>query len=321
MRGKKPPASPKKLSRQAIRGQQGINLVERIALAMHCTWTPTGATEVGIDGYIELFDPGTQSSLGKTLGVQSKVNATFSNESAGGFDYYCTERDLQYWLQGNLPVLLIISRPEKDEAYWLSIKDYFNSPDRIASKKAHFNKLEQRFDAHCLASLVKLGRSAAEGLYLGPAPASERLISNLLELNKFPRSIWIADTSHRRPQDIWPILDLHRPRVGDDWLLHESKVYSFQDLSSGPWSFICDQGTCDSFQTSEWAFSPDPDRRRRFVELLNRTLKDQLYPHVRYFSRAECFGFAANLDAAPLKWSYRSLQRRSSMTVVSKYWS
>ena len=63
-----------------MRGQQGINLIERVALAMHCTWTPTGATEVGIDGYIELFDPGTQHSLGKSLGVQSKVNATFSNE-------------------------------------------------------------------------------------------------------------------------------------------------------------------------------------------------------------------------------------------------
>ena len=73
---------------------------------MHCTWTPTGATEVGIDGYIELFDPGTQHPLGKSLGVQSKVNAALSNERDDSFDYYCSERDLQYWLRGNLPVLL-----------------------------------------------------------------------------------------------------------------------------------------------------------------------------------------------------------------------
>jgi hypothetical protein len=130
----------KKLSRQVVRGQQGINLIERVVLAMHCTWTPTGATEVGIDGYIELFDPGSQHPLGKSLGVQSKVLATFSNERDESFDYYCTERDLEYWLRGNLPVLLIVSRPDKGEAYWLSIKEYFNTPERIAARKAHLAK-------------------------------------------------------------------------------------------------------------------------------------------------------------------------------------
>ncbi len=236
------PSKPKKLSRQVVRGQQGINFIERIVLAMHCTWTPTGATEVGIDGYIELFDPGTQHPLGKSLGVQSKVNATFSNEREDGFDYYCAERDLQYWLQGNLPVLLIVSRPETEEAYWLSVKEYFNTPEIVASKKAHFSKATQRFDEHCLTSLVHLGRSAAEGLYLGPTQQPERLISNLLTLREFPQTLWIADTPHRRPQDLWPLLDGHKPRITDDWLLHESKVYSFQDLRSDPWTSICDQG-------------------------------------------------------------------------------
>ena len=319
MRQVKRQSRPKKLSRQVVRGQQGINLIERVVLAMHCTWTPTGATEVGIDGYIELFDPGTQHSLGKSLGVQSKVNATLSNERDDSFDYYCSERDLQYWLRGNLPVLLVVSRPENEEAYWLSIKDYFDTPERIASKKAHFLKSAQRFDEHCLSSLVRLGRSTSGGLYLGPTPSPERLISNLLTLKEFPEKLWIADTAHRRPQDLWPLLDSQKPRVSDDWLLHESRVYSFQDLRSDPWASICDQGTCDSFDTREWAFSSDLDRRRRFVELVNRTLKDQLYPHVRYFPRADCFAFSGNLESAPVRWNYRSLSRRSSMTVVAKY--
>jgi hypothetical protein len=315
--GKREP--PKKLTRQVVRGQQGINLIERVALAMHCTWTPTGATEVGIDGYIELFDPGTQHSLGKSLGVQSKVNATFSNEREDGFDYYCSARDLQYWLRGNLPVLLIVSRPENGEAYWLSIKDHFDTPEKIASRKAHFSKSTQRFDEQCLPSLVRLGRSPNKGLYLGPTPQPERLISNLLTLKEFPQKLWIADTPHRRPQDLWPLLDVHKPRVSDDWLLHESRVYSFQDLRIHPWATICDQGTCDSFDTREWAHSLDLDRRRRFVELLNRSLKDQMYPHVRYFPRADCFAFSGNLESAPVKWNYRSLKRRSTMTVVAKY--
>jgi uncharacterized protein DUF4365 len=312
-------ASQKKLSRQVVRGQQGVNLVERVALAMRCTWTPTGATEVGIDGYIELFDPNTGYSLGKSLGVQSKVLAAFSNERDDGFDYYCDERDLVYWLRGNLPVLLIVSRPDRGDAYWLSIKDYFDTPEKIASRKAHFSKVDQRFDEHCLPALVRLGRLATDGLYLGPAPKHERLISNLLTLREFPQSIWVADTSYSKPQQLWPLLDGSRPRVSDDWLLHESKVVSFQDLSAGPWASICDQGTCEAFSSREWAFSLDADRRRRFVELLNRTLKDELYPYVRYWPRAECFAFSATLESAPLKSGYRSLSRRSSMTVVAKY--
>jgi Domain of unknown function (DUF4365) len=312
-------STPKKLTRQIVRGQQGINLIERVALSMHCTWTPTGSTEVGIDGYLELFDPRSQHPLGKSLGVQSKVNATFSNERDDSFDYYCSERDLQYWLKGNLPILLIVSRPEAEEAYWLSVKDYFNTAERITFKKAHFVKAQQRFDEHCLADLIRLGRNATDGLYLGPTPKPERLISNLLTLREYPEKLWIADTTCRRPQELWPRLDGHKPRISDDWLLHESKVYSFQDLQCEPWSTICDQGTCEAFDTREWAFSADADRRRRFVELLNRTLKDQLYPHVRLSPGADCFAFAANLETAPLKWSYRSIRRKSSMTVVAKY--
>jgi hypothetical protein len=218
-----------------------------------------------------------------------------------------------------LPILLIVSRPEAEEAYWLSVKDYFNTPERIASKKAHFVKNHQRFDEHCLPNLIGLGRNATDGLYLGPTPKAERLISNLLTLREYPEKLWIADTTCRRPQELWPRLDAHRPRVRDDWLLHESKVYSFQDLQCEPWNSICDQGTCEAFDTREWALSADADHRRRFVELLNRTLRDQLYPHIRLSPGADCFAFAANLETAPLKWGYRSIKRKSSMTVVAKY--
>jgi len=319
LRKKVQKSTAKTLTHRVVRGQQGINFIERVVLDMHCSWTPTGATEIGIDGYIELFDPASQQPLGKTLAVQSKVIAALTNDRENSFDYLCAERDLQYWLRGNMPVLLIVSRPDKEEAYWLSIKDFFNSAERVASRKAHFDKARQRFDKRSLPSLLQLGRSASEGLYLGPTPEPERLLSNLLHLEEFPDEIWIADTTYRRPQELWPLLNDHRPRIGSDWLLHESKVYSFQDLSVGPWATVCDQGTCESFATREWAFSAEQDRRRRFVELLNRTIKDQLYPDVRFFPATDCFAFAATLESAPVKRFYRSVKRRSAMTVVMKY--
>lgn len=107
----------KTLPGRVRRGQEGINLIERIVLEMGSSWSPTGALDVGIDGYIELFAPATNEALGKILAVQSRVLTTFANETEEGFEYSCDERDLSYWLDGNMPVLLIISRPERNEAY------------------------------------------------------------------------------------------------------------------------------------------------------------------------------------------------------------
>jgi len=286
---------------------------------MGSSWSPTGALDVGIDGYIELFDPATHHALGKTLAVQSRVLASFANETDEGFDYYCNERDLAYWLQGNMPVLLVVSRPELSEAYWVSIKDYFSTPERQAARIAHFAKVEQRFDAECLPKLLRIGRTAESGLYLGPVPREERLISNLLPLTRFPEQIWIGATEYRRPQDLFPTLNQCDHHVGGDWVLHDRSVLSFQDLREAPWASICDQGTCEPFNTAEWAFSKDADRRRRFVELLNRTLKDHVYPHMRYWPQCECFAFTGTLENAPVKIRYRALTRDSTMTVVAKY--
>jgi hypothetical protein len=67
------PRRPKTISASSVTGQKGINLIERIVLDMESRWTPSGQNEVGIDGYIELFDPATRIALGLTLAAQSKV--------------------------------------------------------------------------------------------------------------------------------------------------------------------------------------------------------------------------------------------------------
>jgi len=286
---------------------------------MGCSWTPTGATEVGIDGYIELFDRATGAALGKTLAAQSKVLATFPNDTTEGFDYYCMERDLAYWLQGNMPVVLIIVRPETSEAYWISIKDYFDTPERRATRRAHFSKATQRFDSNCHGEFFRLGRQADAGLHLGPIPREERLMSNLLMLKGFPSRLWTAATHFKKPQEIWPLLDNQQRRITGDWILREQMIMSFQNLSERPWSSICDQGACEDFATTEWAFSADDDRRRQFVDLLNRALKEQVYPDVRYWPHQDCYAFHGTPENAPVKRDYLSIRRKSSMTVVSRY--
>jgi hypothetical protein len=75
------PRQRKTLSKQGLLGQKGVNLVERIVLDMGSRWSPSGPNEVGVDGYIELFDPLNGEALCKTLAVQSKAVSKFSGET------------------------------------------------------------------------------------------------------------------------------------------------------------------------------------------------------------------------------------------------
>jgi hypothetical protein len=68
----------------------------------------------------------------------------------------CDERDLDYWLGGNAPVILIVSRPNSNEAYWIPIKDYFRDPIRQKQRKVLFDKRTDRFDLHCRDRLARL---------------------------------------------------------------------------------------------------------------------------------------------------------------------
>lgn len=66
-------STPKTISATGITGQKGVHLIEGIVLDMESRWTPSGPNEVGIDGYIELFDPTSRKPLGLNLAAQSKA--------------------------------------------------------------------------------------------------------------------------------------------------------------------------------------------------------------------------------------------------------
>lgn len=313
------PHKHKILSREGLLGQKGINLIEHIVLDMGSRWTPSGPNEVGIDGYIELFDPSTGVALGRTLAVQSKAVSGFLNDSTDSFDYRCDRRDLDYWLQGNTPVILIVSRPASNEAYWVSIKDYFKDPEHRNSLNITFFKKTQFFTVDSHRSLLDIGRSPEIGLYLAPVPRRERLHSNLLLLENCPAKIYVASTDLRRPLEVWAGLRQTGREAGGAWILREKRLMAFYDLSEMPWSAICDLGTVEEFDTTEWSDSEDIDRCRQFTQLLNQTLRAQLAPTVRYWPDEDCYAHVRTIEEGPKKVGYRSLKRQSKISVVSKF--
>lgn len=279
----------KKIDKRAISGQKGANLIERVVLEMEYAWHPTNQSfDAGVDGIIEIPDPQTQRATNCILQVQSKViSGRFTGETEASFEYLCDERDIDYWPGGNVPVVLIVSRPESGEAYWVSVRHAFATPEARKSRRATFRKSTQRFDVGCREQITGLAVPTTLGLYFPAKPKLERLFSNLLPIGRFAETLYLGATDLRRPEEVWARAKERGWDISGEWTLSAGQVLSVHNLRTEPWSRLCDAGTVEAFGTEEWAASDDPDRRRSFVRLANRCLQAKLHRRgVRFVFRA-----------------------------------
>jgi hypothetical protein len=212
--------------------------------------------------------------------VQSKATAVAFGDRPIGFT--CDEDDLRYWLHGNAPVILVRSHPASDEAYWVSIKDYFREhPEQRASRRILFDREQDRFDCAADPALWKLARPRVDGLHLGTPPIHETLVTNLLPVESVPPVIYTAKATIARGRDaraVWGDAPGEWPR---DWILWAGQIYSFTDPADGLLAKVC-TGPMTSFATSEWADADDEARRHHFVWLLKAALSRQMRPALRF---------------------------------------
>lgn len=268
----------KKLSHQTLLGQQGANLIERIVGEMGQVWRPTQVHDTGVDGTIEFRDAATGRVFNRFIQVQSKATSTrWESETDKEFVYRVRSEDLDYWLRGNLPVILVVSRPSTGEAYWISIKSYFSDPVIRKSKKVVFSKNRNAFEPAALPLLQHLAIPAAGGVYKPPLRKQEELISNLLPIRSFSHTLYLADTSFRNPAELVGWFAHHDIRGNREWILRNERILTFHDLREPPWTEVSDRGTFEQFSSCEWSESDDPDRLREWVELLNHTLAAKLW--------------------------------------------
>jgi uncharacterized protein DUF4365 len=188
--------APKKIGNSDMIGARGVNLIERRILEMGYVWYPSQGVEAGIDGRLEIRNQNAEVT-NCIVSVQSKAtDGRFEGETDSELTFTCSERDLRYWLKGNLPVVLIYSRPRTDEAYWLSIKDFFSDPLRRANRKLRFIKAKDSFDLSAKDALAKLALPNQGGLYLGVTPKQETIFTDLLPVATFPERFYRAHTTY-----------------------------------------------------------------------------------------------------------------------------
>lgn len=311
----------KKVTSQSVTGELGVNLIQQIVLKMRYIWRPTSTFDVGIDGEIEICDPITGEATNTIIKVQAKATTQkFQAETDNSFEYSCKQNDLDYWLQGNQPIILIVCRPDTDEAYWISIKDYFNDPATLKTGKVLFDKQSNRFDVSCADALKQLALPKDSGIYFAPLQKTETLFTNLLKVTSFASKMYVAGTNYRTEGSVWREFNSMGVKVGSEWILTDKQIVSFHKLNEPPFDAICDLGTCECLDTLEWADSKDEDTKRHFVELLNKCLREKTKLLGLEFNKThKHYHFRPTRELRVRKVSYQSLKKRVSREVFKQY--
>jgi len=311
----------KRITKAQVLGEKGVTLVSRRLLDMGFLWHPTNApVEAGIDGFIELRDPETGDVANTWVAVQSKARTKLDKETDSSFEFACSKKDLEYWRHGNMPVILVVSRPDTEEAWWVPVKEYFADATRASSRKILFNKTANALAGTTQPDLLSLCQSSGAGTYFRPAPKPEDLLSNLLTIKRLPKQLCRADTSFTDGAELHKELRKRMDYPPREWFLHGGVIYTVHDLREEPWRGLCDLGTVETIETEEWSESDDPEPRRHFVWLLKCCLRRACGRlGMRYDKDDGYYYFKATDDLSPRQMSYKSRKKATRRTVFQGY--
>lgn len=280
-------SEPKKIAKQDITGEKGIALIQTRCLEMGLVFRAERVFDAGVDGTIEIREAATGVMRNYRINVQSKATeGRFTSETGQTFTYTVEERDLNYWLGGNLPTILVRSRPDTSEAYWVWVDGYFKDPERRKSRKIEFHKEKDRFDATAYAGLLEVAEQGIPGAYVQTAPRNETLVSNLMRLASFSDTIYVAPTALDLRTHVLAALG-QPPEVGEEWILRSGMIYSFYNLTEPVWRNVCDSGAVEPLPSSEWADSDELPKQGEFVDLMNRALDEKLLTDGIYYNQAD----------------------------------
>lgn len=293
----------KKISNADLIGEQGLHYVAQVVNEMGHIFRVEREQDAGIDGHIEIRDPKTQEMSNARILVQVKATSSrWTGEDENRFSYTVARRDLDYWFKSRIPVILVVSRPSTDEAYWVSIQDWFAKVDVRQGRKIEFRKDVHRFDAGAAMRLADLAVPLSTGKHASPRVQKESLTANLLPVRVLAPKVFVAPSPYRSRRDVWNVVGRDDPSVGGEWLLREGMILSFYDLREEPWRSVCEWQATDDFSSDEWSGSSETNRQDAMVQLLEHALENRLWSdHVLLAPRSRpslfYFDAAGGLDA------------------------
>jgi Domain of unknown function (DUF4365) len=181
----------KKVTPQTLIGEAGMVLIAQRVNEMGYLFHDR-RVDHGIDAEIELVGPGGEA-LNRVIMVQSKAsNRRYVRETEESFQWTVSLPDLEYWLNGNVPVIVVLPRPADKAAWWFEVHTEFGISRRKAELTVTINKHTQAFDASAASTLFDLGmpRDAAIG---SSVPSKTELLTSLRRAHPSPRRTLVAE--------------------------------------------------------------------------------------------------------------------------------
>jgi hypothetical protein len=278
-------------------------------------WHP-GSTDIdtGIDGEIELVDPGTDEVRNFRIGVQSKATeGIWRSETADGFLYKAKPDDVAYWLGGNQPVLLVCSRPSKGEAYFRNVQQWASDRKARASGLIDFDKRRDRFDAAAADRLFAV--EARVPLVLeppGPVLTPETAKSNLLPIYWQSPSIWVIPAPGEQWGD-WFSKALDAGVARTDLVMREGRLWSLVPFEPSFLDAVGVDAAPDAIPLASYTGSDDRDRINLLAELVRKTLISMHHAQLRWSPVTSVAYFKLYPDQPDRKFKWG---RGSGRTVV-----
>lgn len=308
---------PKVISKAQIIGEQGAAIVKERAHDMGFLFSYYGQVEAGIDGLIELRDPVTGQVGGRLVAVQIKTreDRAYTAETDDSFEYLCQAEDIAYWQQSNLPVIVVLVRLSDRSAYWKEIPKT-RAPVDIDTRRLSIEKSADKFDRKAADAIVQLSVDQAKpGVWVPPCRQSDQLFFNAVKV-VMPETIQVAASTYRHGRDaLKALLELtdHPPF---SWAARGGRLITFLDIENTLLRHIVDPGSIEVLSTEEFSLHEDKDENRFFVELLNRSLRNQLDPKLMWSRDLKLYYFPAAHPEIDRKYHYVSLKNETSRDVV-----
>lgn len=297
-------------------GELGEQMVKTLVMQLGHVFEGRGRLETGIDGTIEFRDPVSKRMTGKMVAVQVKTTekGRYDSETDEAFTYLMRQADVEYWRSSSLPVIVVMHRRSDESFYWKSFADSVVGEER----KLRFDKVIDRLDSSSVDRMAALSVERGRlGTFVPPMRTGEKAHLNLMRIS-MPDEVFVADSPFASGRDAVPVF-LRTDERRFDWVIRGRRFVSFHDPRGTGVESIVNVDTVEAVDTELIADSDDPDDELVMLELLRRTMVEQVADDLAFESKSRTFYFRALERFQPRRYDYRSLREQTFATVVQVY--
>ena len=302
----------KRITENQIIGELGEVAVQKRFLSMGFQFDKRGRLEAGIDGIVEIMISGQPSARMLAVQIKSTKSNLYPSENDVGFSFYVRSKDVSYWKNSNLPVIIVLYRESDDSYYWKHIDVDMSTEQR----KIQFIKSEDKLDQSSIDRLASLTvPRGGFGYYVPPLRGGEIAVVNMLPI-KLPGEIFVASTPFDSKRAIAEIINSgHQPRF--DWVINGGTYWSFHDPRESSTQSIVDVDQVEAVDTSIVAYHEDTDQRNLFAFLLRKCLEHQTSNELNWDRFEKKFFFKPDNIRIRRTEHYNSFKNATQADVVS----